>query len=471
MSDIEYYLNGDYGDVLYNGKTVAIIKLDSIRYLKNSNYELYKKIYNTGSYDDFFFFMSKTLFEYSILVHRNPGSKTNVYNYGNAEKIDFEMLFERFPEVAKKVNLFDIGFPTVKNLIYKYCNNDPTVGAHSIYQEEPLIDKINENKNDKNKSLVYIKFDNNEDYWKLFPYKEYDITTMNDAFSSYGGSLVDSSNYAWEDWKEGYFMYTFDLENLKKIKEIFTYINPSLNEKLVITNNRLEFEERDAKEILDFLYDNFTRKCDDIMEKCAEINDQAHAEDLQSDIEKENSDFFEEYDILKLTSFYKYYTTMGKLLKLYDAVPNSDYMSLYEVMSHLGEQLNVTEDFMEDIYGNGPQAYNFNSAEFNKYAAEKLDEIIEEIQDEWVFEDKEEYVKILEFFKKKGFPMNIDITHPTKKDRKFKILGIDPQTNKIKLELYMDNTRKKQDWTFEEFSNYLYHPELFESRKFGKRKI
>ena len=67
--------------------------------------------------------------------------------------------------------------------------------------------------------------------------------------------------------------------------------------------------------------------------------------------------------------------------------------------------------------------------------------------------------------------MNIDITHPTKKDRTFRILGIDPQTNKIKLELYMDNRRKKQDWTMEEFSNYLYHPELFEARKFGKRKI
>ena len=75
---------------------------------------------------------------------------------------------------------------------------------------------------------MYIKFDNNEDYWKLFPYKEYDITTMNDAFSSYGGSLVDSSNYAWEDWKEGYFMYTFDLENFLFINMMEMSINTDI---------------------------------------------------------------------------------------------------------------------------------------------------------------------------------------------------------------------------------------------------
>ena len=36
MSELEYYLNGDYGDVKYNGKTVAIVDLDTIQQFKNN---------------------------------------------------------------------------------------------------------------------------------------------------------------------------------------------------------------------------------------------------------------------------------------------------------------------------------------------------------------------------------------------------------------------------------------------------
>jgi hypothetical protein len=35
----------------------------------------------------------------------------------------------------------------------------------------------------------------------------------------------------------------------------------------------------------------------------------------------------------------------------------------------------------------------------------------------------------------------------------------------------MGNEKANQEFSLNEFNNYLYHPELFESRKFGKKKI
>jgi hypothetical protein len=467
MSLINDFINGEYGTVIYNGKTVVIVELNNIRYFRTLNPELYKKLggSNFSTYDAFTLIASKTFMDYSVVFKNEPGRKTYLYNYGNANSITFEDLFKRFPEVKKKVNMGDIGLPIVKDLIERYVNNSPDrVTKEMIMNHEPLISDI------KGSNGAILKFDNCEDYWKLFGYKDYDIRFMENVFSSYGGSVIDSGDAAYNDWNEGYFMYNFDNENLKKIKEILSYINPALNEKLKLDGN---VDEKDGKEILEFLDTNFSRQCDDIQSEWVSLNDEAFSKEYEEIIEDENSDYFEKYNIIKLSSFYKYTTPLKNILRLYDEVPGSDNMSLYEVLSVLGEDINKTDDFQQGVYDNGMQSQSFDYVRFNEYVKGKLDDIIEKIKDEWEFTDQTEYFKILNYLQKKGFGFNQAINHPTKKGRQFIILGVDPETNKIKLNMRLDGNHamKGQKWTFEEFNNYLYHPELFESRKFGKKKI
>jgi hypothetical protein len=471
MSEINDFLNEVYGDIIYNGKTIAVIKLNGPHSIRNVNPELYRKLRGSSSYDTIIMVLSKQFIDYSVVIKSEPGKKTSLFNYGNGVKINFDDLFNRFPEVKKKISIPDLGFPNLKSLIYRFCNND-YVSTDMILQEEPLITKIVENKIKKGKSLVYLKFDNNEDYWYLFGYKDYDINFMSSIFSSYSSSIINSSDYANSEWSEGYFLYTFNIENLKKIKKILSYTNPDLNETLIIdANGRYDFDDTEAKKILKFLYDNFSRKCDDIVDKWAELNDEAHTNEYEEIIEKENSDYFEQYGIIEETSFYKYYAPMQTILKLFDEVPNSDYMSLYEVLSELGDKLDKSEDFMEEVYSNGLQAQHFDDKTYNIYCGEKLDEIIDEIEDEWDFANKDEYFKILSYLKKLNYQTDVKYPHPTKKDRTFRIFGVNPSTNKIKLFLTMGNKNANQEFSVDEFNNYLYHPELFDSIKFGKKKI
>lgn len=472
MSLINDFINGEYGAVFYNGKTVVIVELDNIRYFRTLNPELYKKLggNNINSYDAFTLIASKTLMDYSVVIKVEPGKKTGLYNYGNGNSITFEDLFKRFPEVKKKVKMGDIGLPIVKDLIERYVNNSPDrVTKQMIMNHEPLIYEI------KGNNGAILKFDSYEDYWNLFGYKDYDIRFMENAFSSYGSSVIDSTDTAYNDWNEGYFFYNFSTENIIKIKEILSYINPALNETLKIdANNRLDMNnEKDGAKILEFLDSKFSRECDDIQSEWATLNDEAFTKEYMEIIEEENSDYFEKYNIIKIHSFYKYITPLKNILRLYDEVPGSDNMSLYEVLSVLGEDINKTDDFQEQVYSYGMQAQSFPSEKFNEYVKGKLDDIIEKIKNEWEFVDQQEYYRILNDLEKKGFRFNYVINHPTKKGRQFVILGVDPKTNKIRLNKreYGDHGMKGQEWTLEEFNNYLYHPELFESRKFGKKRF
>jgi hypothetical protein len=472
MSDLEYYLNGDYGDVKYNGKTVAIVELDTIEQFRRSedSVVLFRKLrqFIGGSFTTFVFFISKKDFNISVVMVNEPGEKIKFFSYKTGYKMSLLELFERFPELQENnVDLFEVGgFPNVKETIKRFCNNDPNVTAKDVMDVEPLIYRIKEQKS-KRRSLVTLRFDSNSHYWRMFNYDENNIQTMENIFSSYGGDISNSYENVSNDWDEGYFIYNFSPENRVKIKEILSYVNPTLGEKFDLNQP----DEREGKEILEFLEDKFYKQSRNIRDKWSQLNEEAWQEQFEKDITEENADYFEQFFIYKKSDFYEYITTMNKILELYDSVPNSEYMSLYELLSMLAEDLNTTSDWMENLYSYGTQAFGFNQRVFNEYTAEELDDIKDSIEDDWNFVDRNEYIKILKYLDDKNFYMNMQITHPTKKDRSFTVQGINPETNKILLTTYSGNDKARQEWTLEEFNNYLYHPELFESRKFGKRKI
>ena len=413
------------------------------------------------------YFQEKEDFNNSVIMVSEPGEKTRFFTYRTAYKLSLSDLFEKFPELKEKnVDLFEVGLPNVKETIKRFCNNDPNVTAEDVKDVEPLIYSIKEQKS-KRRSLVTLRFDSDTHYWKLFNYADYNIQFMENVFSSYGGISTDSYEYASNDWDEGYFIYNFSNENRLKLKEILDYIYPSLSEIFNVNQP----EERTGKQILEFLEDKFYKQSRNIRDRWAELNDEAWQEQFEKDIIDENADYFEQFLIYKKSDFYQYVTTMNIILDLYDSVPNSEYMSLYELLSVLGEDLNTTSDWSETIYSYGTQCYGFDQAKYNEYVKEQLENIEESIQDEWEFVDKNEYDKILKYLHDKNFHMNMKLTHPTKKDRSFTVQGINPETNKIVLTTYSGNDKAKQEWTLEEFNNYLYHPELFERRKFVKKKI
>lgn len=307
--------------------------------------------------------------------------------------------------------------------------------------------------NVRDNGIITLKFENDEQYFKLFDLSDDDVWFLNNLYSSYGNLEVFDSYRAEEDWREGYVFPYFNDENKELMEEIKRLIAPNLNLQ----------DDAQAVEFCRLLEELFNNRVDYIIGDYESEMDSGMKNSMEKEITKELCDIFLENGIHNTQGcFYKYMTTVDSLIKLYDKYGNksSDLLTLLKTVGH---DKSVDGDYWSNMY-EYMGSNEFDSESFNRSVKYQLENIISDMEDGDKFADLDEYKKIVSYVTKK-FKYNVWYGRPKDESKMmFKVIRINPETNKIELEYKKKGTMdfKRGDYDLEQFNNFLYHPELFD---------
>jgi hypothetical protein len=386
------------------------------------------------------------------------------YSMFTNDKNEVEFYGEDGETKLKRKEFFDlIDRDILNDIIYPELLEGTTYGqllkianGEEVDVNDELIDKIKFNPNKPSKSPVIISFEDEEDYFKTIGIGEDDMWIFKSLFGVYyynRGLDLMSSDRAYNEFREGYLFNYFSEENKNKLNEVVKYISPG----------NYNFQPADDEEwgriVFDKILELFYSESDDIIEKFQELENNCIDKYVEEVLTDDTCDIFSNFGIMKHTCFLKYYTTVGILISVYKTV--GDYtLSLEELLNILGERKigdNRYSDWIYETFCNE----DF-SEELNQTIAESLDSMIEKIEEGGEFED----LKIFdEFYKQSVAKYGINKYNVVPKDpkKKFRILSLNPSTNKIIIEVtdWDADTYEKRELDIEEFNNFLYTGELF----------
>lgn len=307
--------------------------------------------------------------------------------------------------------------------------------------------------NVRDNGIITLKFENDEQYFKLFDLSDDDVWFLNNLYSSYGNLEIFDSYRAEEDWREGYVFPYFNDENKELMEEIKRLIAPNLNLQ----------DDAQAVEFCRLLEELFNNRVDYIIGDYESEMDSGMKNSMEKEITKELCDIFLENGIHNTQGcFYKYMTTVDSLIKLYDKYGNksSDLLTLLKTVGH---DKSVDGDYWNNMY-EYMGSNEFDSESFNRSVKYQLENIISDMEDGDKFADLDEYKKIVSHVTKK-FKYNVWYGRPKDESKMmFKVIRINPETNKVELEYKKKGTMdfKQGNYDLEQFNNFLYHPELFD---------
>jgi hypothetical protein len=145
------------------------------------------------------------------------------------------------------------------------------------------------------------------------------------------------------------------------------------------------------------------------------------------------------------------------LLSLYDSMGDKT-LNISELLFKIGSDMNLV-GWGEYIYET--QCDDFDDEEFNRYSSGYLDDIMGKLEDNSLYEDIYEYS---ELYKRLGTKFKVNNRYETKSGREFFYRGINPENNRIVVQVFKKDNGGMEDrsYTEEEFNNFLVSPELFE---------
>lgn len=307
--------------------------------------------------------------------------------------------------------------------------------------------------NVRDNGIITLKFDNDEQYFRLFDLSDDDIWFLNNLYSSYGNLELFDSYRAEEDWNEGYVFPYFNDENKELMEEIKRLIAPNLNLQ----------DDGQAVEFCRLLNDLFSKRVDYIIGDYEVEMDSGMKNSMEKEITKELCDIFLENGIHNTQGcFYKYMTTVDAIIKLYDKYgdKNSDLLTL---LGKVGHDKSVDGDYWSNMY-DYMSTNEFDSESFNRSVKYQLENIISDMEDDDKFANLDEYKKIVSQITKK-FKYNVWYGRPKDENKMmFKVIRINPENNKIEIEYKKKGTMdfNRGSYDLEQFNNFLYHPELFD---------
>lgn len=459
MSEQEELKNEAYkgSKILYEDDNIIFLKCLSYESAKYFGPPFLWKQWNTHKYGDTF-----------IVVDKKGNDWVPTKSYVISVS-DYGVHYLDDEDQEIETSTFFHWFPQIENLVYKTIpaqniyqilrkiQNGEEYPAHTLNRYDELISGFRFNKTSPGKSMVQLTFDYDEDYFKIFDLGEGDIWFLRNLFSYYDSDMgFYHSDYAYQDWNEGYLLYELNDENRRKILEIMTYFDPKLN----------RMEDSTNPQIAKLLISTFPRQIENIVDDYQSEKEQCMSRSAKEEITNELKDKFINYGIFEKNMFNKYVTTVSVLLSLYKMYGDHN-LTIQELLSKLAHEFSVGpyEEYMYE-YG----CNDFDSESFNNYALHQLNKIIEEIEESDRFSNLEEFKKVSgEVTKKYDF----DKWHPTPKDKnlKFNIRYIDPKTNKIHIvtQKQFEGT-KNRSLTLDEFNSFLYNLELFERKTLKSRK-
>lgn len=316
------------------------------------------------------------------------------------------------------------------------------VGANEL--TDNLIYDVRDN------GIVTLKFENDEEYFKLFDISEDDIWFLTHLFSPYGSNLELYDSYrAKEDWEGGYIVKHFSDENMELLNELRNIVAPNIN----------IYEETDK--ISKVLEDMFPKQVDYIVGDYESEMETAMSNTIKKSIKEELCDIFMSDGIHNTNScFYKYMTSVDNLIKLYDNY-NTKGSDLHSLLKKVGHDKSIDGDYYSSMY-DYMYSVDFDENSFNNTVKYQLESIMEELEDSDKFPDIEGYKKVIENLTKR-YEFNKWYSLPKDKNILFKPVKVNHENNEIEFEYKQKNSYniKTGMLDMESFNAFLHHPELF----------
>jgi hypothetical protein len=336
-----------------------------------------------------------------------------------------------------------------------------------VQRIDGLVSDVRLNESAPGKSRVKLTFDSYEDYWKLFDLTTDDIWFANAVFSHYDTFEFESEDWADDDWKQGYLIREFNSENLEKLKEILIIIGPKYS--------KLSTDE-DFEKSAELLTSLFERQSNEIKYSYMAERNRCKERGAIQMIENETCNAFQNYGIFSLgRCFYSYVTTVSVLLSLYKLVGDTS-LDLSEMLEKIGkDNISIGGDWYNYMYEQ--DCVDYDEETFNRDVAWELERIMTKIEEDGNSESmKEFYIKLSGILDK--YEMDKWYNIPKDENLGFRINDVDSKENKIIIQVKKQNLNRmgsygeieKRSYDIDDFNTFLYQPELFESRKFGRLK-
>ena len=382
------------------------------------------------------------------IIHKEDDK---VFYFGNEaqrhRKLTRNEFIEDFPDEIKSVVDEIVGQSDIYKLLLAIKNGEK-VTTNQMERSDDLISGFRYNENSPIKSMVKIRFDDMEDYLKLFELNEYDIDFANRLYSYYNDETFVDYDHGYNEWNEGYLIYYFSDENMNKFKQIIRLVLPSAAN-LVDDSEK----EKACKRVEDM----FSNEIDYITNDWVDEQNECRTRGAKEWIEGDVCDYFNKFGIITQNCFSNYYTTVGILLSLYNTV-NDKTLGLGEVFKDLGHRASNVGGWDENRWE--IDCNDFDDESFNRVVEDQLDKILEKMEDSDDFIDVNKYSEIFDRITKN---YNLNHKYKTKTGREFFIRNIDPSTNKIIVQVNKkEGGLEDRSYTEEEFNNFLVSPELFE---------
>ena len=382
------------------------------------------------------------------IIHKEDDK---VFYFGNEaqrhRKLTRNEFIEDFPDEIKSVVDEIVGQSDIYKLLLAIKNGEK-VTTNQMERSDDLISGFRYNENSPIKSMVKIRFDDMEDYLKLFELNEYDIDFANRLYSYYNDETFVDYDHGYNEWNEGYLIYYFSDENMNKFKQIVRLVLPS-------AANLVDDSEKEKA--CQRVEDMFSREIDNITSDWVDEQNECRTRGAKEWIEGDVCNYFNKFGVITQDCFHNYYTTVGILLSLYNTV-NDKTLGLGEVFKDLGHRASYVGGWDENRWE--IDCNDFDDESFNRVVEDQLDKILEKMEDSDDFIDVNKYSEIFDRITKN---YNLNHKYKTKTGREFFIRSIDPSTNKIIVQVNKkEGGLEDRSYTEEEFNNFLVSPELFE---------
>lgn len=346
--------------------------------------------------------------------------------------------------IMDKLNPFHMGTYFALRAI---TQGTPPLNDWTMEQVDDLISNFKYIKGNPRNSIVTLRFDSHEDYFRTFDVSDDTIWVFNILFNSYGEGyeFVDSSDDY--NWTEGYMLtYNFNDSNKAKVNEILQLLNPGLT---VADNDN---DNAKVAKILDQFYPEIGN---DLIIEYASLENQARNEKAREEVKDEFCNIYEKFNIFrKRGCFWEYTTPVWNLLRMYES-KQMFAADLLGLISAVGHTLDVT-DYYEYIYE--VYADSFDDESFNREAERVLDRVLDS------FEGGENIEKVKKVYNEisKKFEFGKWYDFPTDAKKTFYIDRVDLETGKLLIRFRgLERNGVRTSMEMEDFLNLIYNYSLF----------
>lgn len=411
--------------------------------------EYFKKYIKNG---ELYYFINKKRNEKYALLRDFENRRTEVYNAQDIE-VKLNDLRERFPAQSELIDeIIGVG-SFVKNLV-NFSRGK--ISEYDLRDSDDLIEKIIIG-NPLGQSEIVFDFQDDKKLFELLDLSEDDVwfsQVVNSTYSDY--DFYDSYQIR-QDFLEGYGVFTYlNKTNLDKLKEIA---------ELIIPGKEFNINDDDYRiELANTLSDLFENEVDYILGEFEIERNRDALISAQERIDSELTNFMESIGFSFYSKYERISTDVSNLImwiRRLGITKIDAYNLLSQIFSNvgagkLGGWYDSQYEFSSDKH--------FDEGSFNSYVENKLEQIIEKIQDNENIDNKklQEFLELRKRIVTKHKPQ---VWHklPSDNNYSFKIFDFDMEDMKIGVEFQKQfSPIKKVYLTEEQFNNVLYNQRLFD---------